>query len=148
MVCSLWEGRGELTGCGADALVEGFFVSAREGTEGFVAGGEENYCDEGEDEGGGRADVPLSEDDAEVLGIPGKEHLEILSAGGWTGDMMGTCVHAAHVLHASITMVHISMAHSLVVHTAVIHVCVVHCIFCRGERVRYREVVVILEGNR
>lgn len=61
---------------------------------------------------------------------------------------MGTCVHAAHVLHASIAMVHAAVAHSLVVHSTVIHECVVHCICCRGERIRYREVVVVLERNR
>lgn len=92
--------------------------------------------------------MPLSEDDAEVLGVPGEEHLETSLAGGWAGDNMGTCVHAAHVLHASIAMIHTAVVHSLVVHSAVIHVCVVHCIYCRGEGIRYRQVVVVLKGYR
>lgn len=82
---SMGRERWRLTGYGADALIEGFFVATRKGAEGFVAYGEEDYCDEGEDEGGGRADVPLSEDDAEVLGVPGEEHLETVSAGEWVG---------------------------------------------------------------
>jgi hypothetical protein len=60
----------ELTGCGSDAIIEGFFVASREGTESFVADGEENYSDEREEERGCRANVPLAEDDAEIGGVP------------------------------------------------------------------------------
>lgn len=56
-------------------LGEGVFVSAGEGTEGFVADGEEDDGEKGEDEGSGGSNVPLAEDDAEVGGVPGEEHL-------------------------------------------------------------------------
>lgn len=67
--------REKLTRKGIDALVHGLFVAAGGGAEGFVAGGESDDEEEGDDQAAGRADVPLAEDDAEVLGVPGEEHL-------------------------------------------------------------------------
>lgn len=43
----------------------------------LVASGEHDYADEGEEEGEGGGDVPLSEDDAQVCRVPGEEHLGI-----------------------------------------------------------------------
>jgi hypothetical protein len=70
-----WRGEEELTGCGSNTIIEGFFVLSREGTESFVADGEENHSDEREEEGGCRANVPLAEDDAEIGGVPSEQHL-------------------------------------------------------------------------
>lgn len=51
-------------------------VAARDRAQKFVANADENDGDEGEDERGVGADVPLAEDDAEVRRVPGEEHLE------------------------------------------------------------------------
>jgi hypothetical protein len=51
-ICGLEKEIGwKLTGGGADAVIERFFVAAGEGAEGFVADSEENDGDEGEEEG-------------------------------------------------------------------------------------------------
>lgn len=64
-----------------DALVHGVLVTAGCGAEGFVACGECDDEEERDDEAAGGADVPLTEDDAEVLSVPGEEHLIMGSAG-------------------------------------------------------------------
>lgn len=69
-------GRGRLTGCGVHAPVDSSFVAAAGGAEGLVAGGKGDDQEEGDDEGRRGADMPLAEDDAEVGGVPGEEHLE------------------------------------------------------------------------
>jgi hypothetical protein len=69
-----WDNQ-KLTRKSVDALGEGGLVAARYGAEGFVAHGEEDDGDEGEDKGAGGADVPLAEDNAQVRGIPCEEHL-------------------------------------------------------------------------
>jgi hypothetical protein len=70
---------GELTRDGLDLLGEAELVATRCGAEGFVSDSEEDDYDEGDEEGGGGADVPLAEDDAEVLCVPGEEHLSLVS---------------------------------------------------------------------
>jgi hypothetical protein len=51
-ICGLEKEIGwKLTGGGADAVIECFFVAAGEGAEGFVADSEENDGDEREEEG-------------------------------------------------------------------------------------------------
>lgn len=44
-------------------------------TEKFVGHAEGDDGEEGEEEGPGATDVPPTEDDAEVLGVPGEEHV-------------------------------------------------------------------------
>lgn len=64
-----------LTGDGFQSGGQRCFVATRHGAQRLVAHADENHGNEGEDEGGGGADVPLAEDDAEVGGVPGEEHL-------------------------------------------------------------------------
>ena len=72
------------TGQGGDALVHGVLVAAAGGAEGFVAGGQGDDEQQGDDERGGGLDVPLAEDDAEVIGVPGEDHL---AEGVWSDNM-------------------------------------------------------------
>ena len=51
------------------------FVAARGFAHGFVACGQRHDSNEGEDEGGEGGDAPGAEDDAEVVIIPGEDHL-------------------------------------------------------------------------
>ena len=44
-------------------------------TEEFIGHAEEYDAEEGEEERPGAADVPPREDDAEVFGVPGEEHV-------------------------------------------------------------------------
>lgn len=90
-----------LSGGGADAVIERLLIATGDGAKGFVADGEDDDGDEREEERSCRADVPLTEDNAKVVGIPGEEH-----------------VHTAHVFHVSsvMAMVHISMVHTTVIH--------------------------------
>lgn len=88
------------------------FIATDGFTEGFVAGAEGDDGEEGDEEGKVGGDVPLAEDDAEVVGVPGEEH-----------------VHVAHVLAitAVITVAHVSR----VVHHFVMGVVVVRVIHFR-----------------
>jgi hypothetical protein len=47
----------------------------REGSQALVPGGQGDDGEEGEEEAGCAADVPPSEDDAEVRCVPSEEHL-------------------------------------------------------------------------
>lgn len=53
------------------------FVSAGCGADGFVASGEGYDGEEGEEEADGGLDVPPSEDEAEVCGVPCEQHLPV-----------------------------------------------------------------------
>lgn len=70
-----------------DALVHGLLVAAGCGAEGLVAGGEGDDEEEGDDEAASRADVPLAEDDAKVVCVPGEEHLR----GTWEVSIARAC---------------------------------------------------------
>lgn len=84
--------------------------------------------------------MPLAEDDAEVLGVPGEEHLQelwLVSRRG-RGSAGKTYAHAAHVVHAG----HVTVAR--VVHGGVVHVSmVVHV--CDGDE---RELVYLAVRRR
>lgn len=77
--------------------------------------------------------MPLAEDDAEVVGVPSEQHLEERSVASSrrATRRAAAYVHAAHVVHSTISVVHIAMVHSAVSHAAVIHMGVVHC-WCFG----------------
>jgi len=47
----------------------------RRGSDGFVASRQSDDSEEGEHESDVRFDVPPFEDDAKVVGVPGKKHL-------------------------------------------------------------------------
>jgi hypothetical protein len=69
-------GRGSwLTREGLDPFVGARFVSSTRGAQRLVASRESDDGEKGEDEAGSRADVPLTEDDAEVASVPCEEHL-------------------------------------------------------------------------
>lgn len=69
------DGDGELTGDGANAVIERLLIATGDRSKGFVADGEDDDGDEREEERSCRADVPLTENNAKVVGIPGEEHL-------------------------------------------------------------------------
>lgn len=66
-------------------------VASRYISHAFVSGGQEDDGEEGEDERERASDVPLREDDAEVLGGECEEHLKgmarqsVLESIGWVG---------------------------------------------------------------
>ena len=64
-----------LTRCSFRPLVHHDLVPPDALAEGFVTDRQSYNSQKGEDEGGIRGDVPLAEDDAEVVGVPGEEHL-------------------------------------------------------------------------
>lgn len=68
-----------LTRDGLDLLCETQLVPTRGGTESFIACTEEDNGHKGDEERSGGADVPLAEDDAEVLRVPCEEHLHHVS---------------------------------------------------------------------
>lgn len=77
------EGRKVLRTCRVNGARERFqalcvrcFVSTSNFAKAFVSSGQEDDGNEGNQERNCTGDVPLGEDDAEVLGRPGKEHLE------------------------------------------------------------------------
>ena len=120
----------QLTGHGLDALGNGGFVASGDGAQGFVADGDEDDGNEGEDEGSGRADVPLAEDDAQVVRVPVEEHLveewsaaHAASVGGLEEQKRDdvSYVHAAHVAHAAITVAAVAVIHVRMVHVRVVH---------------------------
>lgn len=53
-------------------------ISSRDLAHGLVACGKEDDCEEGEDQGTGARHVPTAEDNAEIFGIPGEQHLPYL----------------------------------------------------------------------
>lgn len=91
-------------GCVVDLLGNVLFVSAGCGADGFVGCGEGYDGKEGEEKTWGGLYVPPSEDDAEVRGVPGEQHVHI-------------ALHPA--VHA--TMSHIAVSHSRMIHVRVIH---------------------------
>jgi hypothetical protein len=68
-------GMGCLTRGIVDALRYGKLVPSAEGPYGLVARGDGDDGEEGGDEVERGADVPLAEDDAQVVRVPGEEHL-------------------------------------------------------------------------
>ena len=66
-------GRGGLTGL--RHVVNTGLEAAGELAEELVTGGEGDDSEEGHDEGEGASDVPPAEDETEVFGGPGEEHL-------------------------------------------------------------------------
>jgi hypothetical protein len=58
-------------------LVRVRFVPPRRLAHCFVAGGQQDDADQGDDERGGAADVPAAEDDAEVGRVPSEQHLRV-----------------------------------------------------------------------
>lgn len=79
------------------------FISSGGVSYGFVARGEDYDAEEGDDQGPEIGDSPAFEDDAEVLGVPGEEH-----------------VHVAHG-HRHVVAGMVAVAHVSVVHVGVIH---------------------------
>jgi hypothetical protein len=68
-------GTGGLTGGIELAVGNPALEAAGYGSEAFVTGGEGHDGEEGEEEAGRAADVPPAEDDTEVGGVPGEQHL-------------------------------------------------------------------------
>jgi hypothetical protein len=66
----------ELTGSGIESFLAGSLVATGEFADGLVAGADEDDEEERQHEGEGAGDLPAAEDDAEVFGGPGEEHLE------------------------------------------------------------------------
>lgn len=111
------------------------FVLARESSEGLVAHGEKNDGEERRNETWCGADVPLAKDDAEVVGVPGEEHLRggsVLAARYSARERNArrhqgsfAYAHAAHVVHAAVAavaaVVHIAVSHGGVIMTGVVH---------------------------
>jgi hypothetical protein len=50
-------------------------VASGHGSYGFISGCQSDDGKEGEDQPGRGADVPPAEDDTQVVGVPGEEHL-------------------------------------------------------------------------
>lgn len=71
--------------------------------------------------------MPLAKDDAEVVGVPGEEHLRFLIPSARGNDHVSlylkTYAHAAHVVHAAVASV-VGRVHGHVLR--VVHVSVVH----------------------
>lgn len=61
-----------LTGYSLQSCRHPRFILPCDVAEEFVAGAERHNGEEGPDEAEGGGDVPASEDDAEVLGVPGE----------------------------------------------------------------------------
>ena len=96
----------ELTGNLLPRLDSPRLVSARCLAYGFVGGGQGDDGEEGEDEAGGAADVPPSEDDAEVLRGPGEEHLYFNTLRNYTSYWIYSGnLRNANALHSSSTYV-------------------------------------------
>jgi hypothetical protein len=74
-MCKGEGGRGSRTGGLALACRRPALEAAGLGSEGLVGSGQGDNSDEGEQQARRAADVPPSEDDAEVGGIPGEVHL-------------------------------------------------------------------------
>lgn len=58
-------------------FVDPCFVAAGQRANAFVSGRDGDDANEGKEEGEGGADVPPAEDDTEVGGVPGEEHLQL-----------------------------------------------------------------------
>lgn len=94
------------------ALVMSGFIFARYLTYALVACREEYDDNEREEQGERASNAPLAEDDAEVLGGPGEDHLnEMRLAIAMIIFRPRTCVHIAlahvHIAMATVAMVHI-----------------------------------------
>lgn len=70
--------------------VETSFVSSGQRAERLVAHRQKNDGQERKDEAGRGADVPLPEHDAQVVGVPGEEHLRVVSCVGSAERGWGT----------------------------------------------------------
>jgi hypothetical protein len=64
-----------LTGYAVDSLLNGSLVSSASRAESFVSDADEDDRQEGKNEAGSGADMPLAKHNAEVIRVPGKEHL-------------------------------------------------------------------------
>lgn len=99
-----------LTRCGVYPPVHDNLVSARARAQGFVPHPDKDDSDKTEEETGGRADVPLLEDDAEVGRVPGKEHLIPMMERGQLGlySRLGADVSMNGYLLVLTLMLHMS----------------------------------------
>lgn len=79
--------------------------------QGFISGTYADNGEQGHDEAEVGCDVPLAEDDAEVVGRPSEEHLTG-SVSERQGPLKKTDIHFAHV--AAAAMVHVSVVHAAV----------------------------------
>ena len=87
-----------LTRRGVDAgRVNAGVVAARQLAHGLVSGAEGDDGGEREQQGQDAINVPAAEDDAQVLGRPGEEHLVRSANGLPAAEMFKAYVHAAHV---------------------------------------------------
>lgn len=77
------------------------FVTAGYLPDGLIAGSEGDYGHQRPDQRWGAGDVPLPKYNAEVLGVPGEQHIH-------AATMAGAVVHIA--------MVHLRMIHVRVIH--------------------------------
>lgn len=68
--------RARLTGNRIHPPIHQDLIAPRARAQGFVTNSDEDDGEEGEDQPGGGPDVPRLEDDAEVGGVPGEEHLQ------------------------------------------------------------------------
>lgn len=71
------ERKKKLTRCLLHIPSAPLFVAPRGFADGFVAGRQRHDGEQGDDEGEGAGYAPAGEDDAEVGGVPGEEHLRI-----------------------------------------------------------------------
>ena len=98
------------------------FVAAGYLPDGLIAGSEGDYGHQRPDQRWGAGDVPLPKYNAEVLGVPGEQHLDwrraVLAEAGCARGEVLTNIHAATMAGA---VVHIAMVHLRMIHVRVIH---------------------------
>ena len=93
------------------------FVTAGYLPDGLIAGSEGDYGHQRPDQRWSAGDVPLPKYNAEVLGVPGEQHLDwrraVLAEAGCAKGEVLTNIHAATIAGA---VVHIAMVHMRMIH--------------------------------
>lgn len=83
-------GHEKLTGNLILPLRNPVFVPSSCRSQSLVCGCDGDYSDEGEDKASVTANVPPAEDDAEVFGVPGEEHLRRVGLACCSGRSKGS----------------------------------------------------------